>query len=67
MRVGLAETGGRNMRIVVNFFDLVTFGIFAILAVVCLILFLVALVIDFFSKRQAKKIDNAYKDEEDET
>lgn len=54
------------MRIVVNFFDLVTLGIFAILAVVCLILFLVALVIDFFSKRQAKKINNAYKDEEDD-
>ena len=55
------------MRIVVNFFDLVTLGIFAILAVVCLIMFLVVLVIDFFSKRQAKKIDNEYKDEEAET
>ena len=55
------------MRIVVNFFDLVTLGIFAILAVVCLILFLVALVIDFIGKRKAKKIDDAYKDEEAET
>ena len=54
------------MRIVVNFFDLVTLGIFAILAVVCLIMFLVALVINFFRKRQAKKIDNAYKDEGDD-
>lgn len=54
------------MRIVVNFFDLVTLGIFAILAVVCLIMFFVALVINFFSKRQAKRIDNAYKDEEED-
>ena len=56
-----------RMKIVVNLFDIIGFGVLAILAVVCLILFLVALVIDFFSKRQAKKIDDAYKDEEAET
>ena len=55
------------MRIVINFFDLVILGIFVILAVIFLILFLVDLVIDFFSKRQAKKIDDAFKDEEAKT
>lgn len=55
------------MKIVVNLFDIIGFGVLAILAIVCLILFLVALVIDFIGKRQAKKIDDAYKDEEAET
>ena len=52
------------MKIVVNLFDIIGFGILVILAVVCLILFLVALVIDFIGKRKAKKIDDAFKDEE---
>lgn len=52
------------MRIVVNLYDIIGFGVLAILAVVCLILFLVARVIDFIDKRKAKKIDDAFKDEE---